>query len=90
MGVLADVFVLPIDFDALGQPIDPARDGRPPIRVLAAEPDKQGSNLRDRYDLILERHCLIDVVHNDAEIGEGRKFQLCSGLTHQPTRSSAA
>ena len=39
MGVIADVLVNPIDFDALGKPINPAGNVRPPIRVLTAESD---------------------------------------------------
>ncbi|MEH2485712.1 hypothetical protein V1280_001651 [Bradyrhizobium sp. AZCC 2230] len=74
MGVIADVLVHPIDFDTLGKPINPARDGRPPIRVLAAEPDKQRGGLRDRYNVIKERHCLTARAHNDAEIGDGSNF----------------
>jgi hypothetical protein len=69
MGVIADVLVHPIDFDTFGKPINPARDARPPIRVVAAELDKQG--VRDRYDLVKERHCLTARAHNDAEIGDG-------------------
>jgi hypothetical protein len=52
MGVIADVLVNPIDFDTLGKPINPAGNGRLTIRVLAAESDKQGGDLRDRYDVI--------------------------------------
>ena len=39
MGVIADVLMNPIDFDTLGQPINPAGNVRPPIRVLTAESD---------------------------------------------------
>jgi len=41
MSVFADVLVNPIDFDTLRKSIDPAGYGGPPIRVLAAETDKQ-------------------------------------------------